>query len=1103
MPTRQLTMFSNIPEEIHLPSLEAPQTKVHGNLIQHIIFQNQKIRVTSVSEVQISAKRKADLCHLENGQNIILTATKNVELPEGVDGVLLVNEEGKPTKWLQHRLLDDYEHHIESKGYTSCSDDIYSSWNDSFTFKAELRNGNDEIVEMGLRPPQIGGLHAIGAHWSLEQSPATIVMPTGTGKTETMLAATAAFIRKPVLVVVPSKVLRDQTANKFKSFGLLRYLGSLNEKASNPIVGILKHRINTQEDLDIFRRCNVIVSTMALLSDKSASPHLSDLAEIIDTLIVDEAHHIAAKGWSAFREQFIKKGKRVLQFTATPFRRDGQLVDGKVIYSYPLAKAQKEGYFKGITFDPVYEIDQEDADTAIAECAVKKLREDIDAGFNHLMMARCNTIERAKSIFRIYETIAPDFAPILVHSEARKASEDLHKLLAGESRIAVCVNMLGEGFDLPQLKIAAIHDTHKSLAVILQFTGRFTRTTNDKIGDATIIANIANQDVSSSLERLYSEDADWNQLLNEFSSEAMQQHRNLIEFLNASERLEDSNTGNEIDISHNLLRPKLSTLLYRADTFTPKMFYEGLPKNMSVHRVWLHSPSNTLFFVTRTEPSVQWTRSREIHDRQWDLFILHFDDEQKILYLGSSDTSSPYSKLAEAVGATEQIKGDNMFRALGNINRLIFQNVGVQKHGRRNLRFAMYTGADVAEALSLAERAGSVKSNLSGTGWENGYPVAIGCSLKGRIWLRSQKSIPEFIEWSEKVGAKILDDTISTDNIIENVLIPEDIDQLPPANVLCVEWPYELLKRPEERILLINGEDEIPLSMFDISPLDIDLGTNTITFKICSEDLETDLALSLDSEKGYRISRQAGTAFTIKIGKKSQPLERFFQDYPPLIQFVDMTELDGNLLIKPKNPQDLVFPEARFEAWNWDGIDIQKESYWKNGDIRTDSIQWHTAQHFINGEFDIVFDDDAAGEAADLVCMKEEDDHIRLALAHCKFSGGADAGERVKDVVEVCSQAVRSAKWKWKFKDLCQHLKSRDKRLSSAARPSRFFKGKPNDLNRMQKLSRIKEIKLEILIVQPGLSQDNYTDDQSAILAAAYNYLKETVGTELDIICSN
>ncbi|WP_235819678.1 hypothetical protein [Caldifermentibacillus hisashii] len=36
--------------------------------------------------------------------------------------------------------------------------------------------------------------------------------------------------------------------------------------------------------------------------------------------------------------------------------------------------------------------------------------------------------------------------------------------------------MFGEGIDIPNLKIAAIHDKYKSLPITLQFIGRFART---------------------------------------------------------------------------------------------------------------------------------------------------------------------------------------------------------------------------------------------------------------------------------------------------------------------------------------------------------------------------------------------------------------------------------------------------------------------------------------------------------------------------------------------------------------------------------------------------------------------------------------------------
>lgn len=48
--------------------------------------------------------------------------------------------------------------------------------------------------------------------------------------------------------------------------------------------------------------------------------------------------------------------------------------------------------------------------------------------------------------------------------------------------------MLGEGFNFPKLKIAAIHSPHKSLEVTLQFIGRFARTNAPNLGVAKFIA---------------------------------------------------------------------------------------------------------------------------------------------------------------------------------------------------------------------------------------------------------------------------------------------------------------------------------------------------------------------------------------------------------------------------------------------------------------------------------------------------------------------------------------------------------------------------------------------------------------------------------------
>ena len=58
---------------------------------------------------------------------------------------------------------------------------IAESWNNQFCFVRETE------FNPGLRSPQIGALHALMAHMEDGEESAVVVMPTGTGKTETML----------------------------------------------------------------------------------------------------------------------------------------------------------------------------------------------------------------------------------------------------------------------------------------------------------------------------------------------------------------------------------------------------------------------------------------------------------------------------------------------------------------------------------------------------------------------------------------------------------------------------------------------------------------------------------------------------------------------------------------------------------------------------------------------------------------------------------------------------------------------------------------------------------------------------------------------------
>lgn len=176
------------------------------------------------------------------------------------------------------------------------------------------------------------------------------------------------------------------------------------------------------------------------------------LKENISHLFVDEAHHSEAKTWSEFIDSF--DDEKVTLFTATPFRNDSRRLKGDFIYNFSLKDAQSQGYYKPIKFIPIREYDLIQADKHIAEVAVKQLRSDMENGYDHILMARCSTKQRAKEVMEIYQQYS-DLNPVMVFSSMPNQKSILNNIKDKKHKIIVCVNMLGEGFDMPELKIAA------------------------------------------------------------------------------------------------------------------------------------------------------------------------------------------------------------------------------------------------------------------------------------------------------------------------------------------------------------------------------------------------------------------------------------------------------------------------------------------------------------------------------------------------------------------------------------------------------------------------------------------------------------------------
>lgn len=973
------------------------------------------------------------------------------------------------------------------------------SWTDAFSFRKEIRDSNGDIAQRGLRAPQIGALHATLAHWSVTDRPATIVMPTGTGKTETMLALLAVARAERLMVVVPNAPLRDQIAEKFLTFGVLKDAGVLDARAETPVVAVLHGRPSSPEEVtEIFSRANVIVTTMQVAGQ--CEPQVQErMAELCSHLFIDEAHHIAARTWQAFKTKFA--AKIVVQFTATPFRTDGKRVDGKFIYVYPLGKAQAEGYFRPVRFRAVQGLEEREADVEIIRQVEAQLRGDLSEGFDHLVMARARDIKRAAALHEQYASRLPDFNPVLIHSGMKAPDKvaALAQLRSRQSRIIVCVDMLGEGFDLPQLKISGLHDRHKSVAITLQFTGRFTRDARN-IGEATVIANIDQSDVDDALRSLYAEDADWNFLLKVLSDTKTSRQLKRAEILGGfGEGLEG--------IPLQTLIPKMSTVVYKTDCeeWRPHEIDQAMPLGVVHTGPIINETERIAIFVTREEIPVRWSTMKEVTDTEWNLFMIHWDPDTKLLYINSSKAKELHERLAKAVAGenASRVIGEAVYRVLDGVKRLMLMNLGLSSLLGRHVRYTMFVGSDITAQVSDTQFSGKRKSNLFGIGFAGEGKRTIGCSAKGKFWsMQSAADFSEWLEWCRDVGGKVTDEGIATNAFIRNLVKQVPVSER-PANkpVLTVHWPESFLVDFEERIQFSFGDGAwVGFFECEIEPFDHS-EEGPIKFRVVSDDQAATFEVRL-SEQGASYPQIDGPPLLIRHGRDRDLSEVFGED-PPHIYFADGDFLIFNELFQiPRDGDRALYDVNKIDARDWTGVTLGAES--QGIEKRSDSIQrrvieWITAD---GQPYTVVFDDDGTGEIADVVGIYEENDCLYVDLFHLKYAHGALSGNRVADLYEVCGQAQKSVRWMEYPVRILKRMRKREKDRSEVGLPSRFEKGSLADVRDWLNRWKVMERRYRVWIVQPGLSKAGIEPKQLDLLAATENFLLDTYGASLKVIGS-
>jgi superfamily II DNA or RNA helicase len=104
---------------------------------------------------------------------------------------------------------------------------------------------------------------------------------------------------------------------------------------------------------------------------------------------------------------------------------------------------------------------------------MRKLRE--KTGIKHQIIAVACSVDHARQVRSIYSELGLKAAEIYSEMEDEAKEQVFSDLASGRLDCIVQVQMLGEGFDHPQLTVAAIFRPFRSLSPYIQFVGRIMR----------------------------------------------------------------------------------------------------------------------------------------------------------------------------------------------------------------------------------------------------------------------------------------------------------------------------------------------------------------------------------------------------------------------------------------------------------------------------------------------------------------------------------------------------------------------------------------------------------------------------------------------------
>lgn len=881
------------------------------------------------------------------------------------------------------------------------------------------------------------------AHWSrTSHEPSLVSLPTGTGKTAVAMAAPYLMLQAPrrVLVVVPSTALREQAAKLFESQGLLRDLGVLkSDPQSSPSVVALTGRV---DDWDALAEHDVTVALPHSISPKYYEDNDTPgpPQDLFDLVIVDEAHHAPASTWRAIIDHFA--WKRALLLTATPRRRDKKPVPGELIYYYPLRRALDEGLYNPVVpelVDAPVPFDRQAADHAVAQRTVELLSEPEHA--SSTVMVRGLTVNRLNELSQIYRSLGVEIEALHNRLGDATQADILDRLRDGRLKAVAVAGMLGEGFDLPSMRIAAYHDKHKSMPATVQLIGRLARVSEAHPQRSHLIT-VKDQDVYPALQGavrdLYdNEDRDWARVLPTLIDDYIEAEKRRADFV--AEFPPDVDTP--VDVKS--LTPLMRVVVHEIeddDFIEPsanELFMDTLQTGSPlaggrVAYAGLNQQGGLIVVVTEHRTQPRWSLDLQMASRTFDLHLVSYrpaTDEHPALVLVNSANDGAYREMAgllDLPSKSRLLDPERINTYLEGLERHSISAVGVRTtSGRSGTSYRNYLGRGVDRGLRRVDTAGAALGhvNLQYVGPGGGSASGGAAMEKAKIWLTRYVPLADYNEWIDSVVTGIrATGAGDAGQFLPNVDRGHRLLAWPQEEPLAADMNLELIGEGFE---VDHDGDRVPIEQVYLyvahDPLhELEGRTRTDSLLPVVAITEADAGHELIWSGNFLPNGSVVADFHVPVhrGVTTHELGELLDQHPATIHFVGGTTTVGGTRYDSRssyqsfNPRDLL-------SCDWNGVNLRAESRASAARKMTEdpeagiSIHERLERWLLDqpekGERRWILCNDGSGEIADYLVVEEDfSGVVHLGLWHAKYSSESTPGLRIGDLQEVVAQAVRS-----------------------------------------------------------------------------------------------